>query len=181
MISMANDYTLVNWDYVEQHQSEFISDLTHSHEALTKFGIINTTGNYHEYNIFGATSPSVHMYKLFSALRAIIRDKLGYDDRLWIQSWVNFHTHDQVLDWHNHDAKWHGYVSIDPKDTTTEFERGFKIENKVGNIYLGPGYNRHRVVNNSEYDGVRITIGFDVLTDSPDTDPSHNFGCIPLL
>ena len=54
-----NEYTLVNWDYVEQHQSEFVSDLTHSQEALTKFGIINTTGNYHEYNIFGAV---LHLY-----------------------------------------------------------------------------------------------------------------------
>ena len=27
-----NEYTLVNWDYVEQHQSEFVSDLTHSQE-----------------------------------------------------------------------------------------------------------------------------------------------------
>ena len=84
MISMANDYTLVNWDYVEQHQSEFISDLTHSHEALTKFGIINTTGNYHEYNIFGATSPSVHMYKLFSALRAVSYTHLTLPTKCWV-------------------------------------------------------------------------------------------------
>ena len=154
--------------------------MTHS-QGVDQVGIINTTGNYHEYNIFGVGF-SIRTYVQVVLCGAIIRDKLGYDDRLWIQSWVNFHTRDQVLDWHNHDGKWHGYVSIDPKDTTTEFERGFKIENKVGNIYLGTGYNRHRVVNNSgEYDGVRITIGFDVLTDENSSpDPTHNFGCIPF-
>jgi len=177
-------YILVNWDYIKEHQSEFIKHLTHSHDALTQFGIINTTGNYHEYNIFGATSPSVHMYKLYGTLRTLIRELLGDDQMLWMQSWVNYQTRDHVLDWHNHDAKWHGYVSIDPKDTCTEFEHGFKVENKVGNIYFGPGHNSHRVVNNSDYDGVRITVAFDILTEensSPDQDPTHNFGCIPLL
>ena len=176
-------YTLVNWEYIQQHQEEFVKVLTHSHEALTNFGIINSTFNYTDYNIFGATSPSIHMHKLYCVIRELVRSSLGEDQLLWIQSWLNHHTHDQVLDWHSHNATYHGYVCIEPKDTTTEFQE-WKIENKCGNIYFGPGYNKHRVVNNSKYDGIRITIAFDIMTESDVDlygDPTHNFGCVPLL
>lgn len=41
--------------------------------------------------------------------------------KIWMQAWLNYHDHDQVLDWHNHSAPYHGYISIEPQDTTTEF------------------------------------------------------------
>jgi len=179
----VNPYKLVNWDYIVNNKQYFIDHLSHTHESLTKFGIINSTFNYTDYNIFGASSTSIHMYKLYCVLRELVRSTLGEDQCLWMQSWVNFHTYDTVLDWHNHDASYHGYVCIEPQDTITEFEQ-WKIENECGNIYFGPGYNRHRVVNKSKYDGVRITVAFDIITESDADlygDPTHNFGCIPLL
>tara|TARA_B100000287_G_scaffold369432_1_gene366282 strand:- start:1879 stop:2433 length:555 start_codon:yes stop_codon:yes gene_type:complete len=184
MKSEENDYLLVNWGYIKDNQAEFIKDLAHSHESITKFGIIDSTKNYHAYNIFGASSPSVHMYKLYGVIRELVRRKLPDEDFLWMQSWVNYQTRDNVLDWHNHDAMWHGYVSIDPKDTCTEFKHGFKVDNEVGNIYFGPGFNQHRVVNNSEYEGIRITVAFDIMTSDnfeKGQDPTHNFGMMPLL
>jgi len=99
---------------------------------------------------------------------------------LWIQSWLNYHDYDQVLGWHNHSAGWHGYISIEPQDTVTEFEN-WTIDNECGNIYFGPGKHSHRVVNLRKYKGKRITLGFDIIFSS-DYDnnslPTENFGAI---
>ena len=83
---------------------------------------------------------------------------------MWMQAWLNYHNHDQVLGWHNHDWDYHGYISIDPKNTVTEF-RDYKIENKVGQIYFGLGQREHRVVCLDEFSDTRLTIGFDVSLD----------------
>ena len=94
---------------------------------------------------------------------------------MWMQAWLNYHNHDQVLGWHNHDWDYHGYISIDPKNTITEF-RDYKIENKVGQIYFGPGQKEHRVVCLDEFSDTRLTIGFDV---SLDLFPGN--GCLGML
>jgi len=180
---MNNEYTLLNWNYINDNKQNFIDHLTHSHESLVNYGIRDSTFKYTDYNIFAISSPSIHMYKLYYVIRELVRNKLQDENHLWIQSWLNFHTHEQVLGWHNHDASWHGYVSIEPQDTFTEFEN-WKIDNKCGNIYFGPGHNRHRVVNNSKYTGLRITIAFDIMTERDCDlygDPTHNFGCMPFL
>tara|TARA_B100000427_G_scaffold110280_1_gene91435 strand:- start:635 stop:1021 length:387 start_codon:yes stop_codon:yes gene_type:complete len=128
------------------------------------------------------------MYKIFETLRGLIRSQLS-EERLWMQSWLNYQDHDGVLQWHNHSSAYHGYIAIEPQDTKTEFEN-WTIDNEVGNIYFGPGLHKHRVVNLSEYKGKRISIGFDVMTDynyGPDGPnypgplPTLNSGCIPLL
>ena len=88
------------------------------------------------------------------------------------------HDHDNVLGWHNHDWDYHGYISIDPKNTVTEF-RNYKIENKTGQIYFGPGQREHRVVCLDEFSDKRLTIGFDV---SLDLFPGNGcLGMIPVL
>ena len=159
-----------HFDFVQQcniARSNFIS----------KFGDTDLTWQYDKYNIFSLTSGSVLFFKLFNELRNIIRSEVK-SDYIWMQSWMNFHSQDQVLDWHNHSWQYHGYISIDPKNTTTEFQE-YTIENKIGQIYFGPGNRIHRVNVLKPYDGYRITIGYDVTTD-PIMD-TMCFGLFPLI
>ena len=185
---MEKPFKLVTIDYVVKHQQELIRDITHSAKSLYKFGILDTSlvhGSYTQYNIFGATSPSPHMYQLFKEIRDIVRDQMP-TGKLWIQSWVNHHYENELLGWHNHSSKFHGYISIAPMHTNTEFE-DFTIENKVGQLYFGPGGLRHRVVPTSDmpFEDKRITIAFDIMTEEnftgDDILPTDNYGCIPLL
>lgn len=175
-------YTLFNFDYIKQNQQEIIQELKISQTNLEKFGIFDTTKAYIYYNIFGVSSPSKHMYAIFQKVREIVREKFP-SEMIWIQSWLNYQDYDQVLSWHNHTCSWHGYISIEPQDTFTEFE-DWTIENECGNIYFGPGKVMHRVVNNSNYPGKRITIGYDIILEQDYTGmvlPTENFGAIPLL
>tara|TARA_B110000467_G_scaffold144791_1_gene147835 strand:+ start:83 stop:619 length:537 start_codon:yes stop_codon:yes gene_type:complete len=125
----------------------------------------DTTWIYNKYNIFSYSCSNIFFYDLYRDLCKYIREYVGDDRRIWIQAWLNFLTYEEVenvLSTHGHDWDLHGYISIDPKETTTEFTE-FAIKNKIGNIYLGPctaGYD-HRVINDSVWDGKRITIGFD--------------------
>lgn len=168
------DYKLFQSTYIIDNQQSFIE-----HCNFVKFQNPNTdlTKSYYEYNIFSATAGSVYFYNLFKELRDIIRTELP-GSPLWIQAWINYHTQDQVLDWHDHAWNYHGYISIDPKLTITEFEN-YSIENKVGQIYFGPGNRLHRVKTVEPFNDYRITIGYDITTD-----PIMGTGCrglFPLL
>jgi hypothetical protein len=176
------NYTLLNFDYIKENQQDIIRELFLSQSNLEKYGVFDATKAYIYYNVFGVSSPSKHMYIIFSKIREIVREKFP-DKMLWIQSWLNYHDHNQVLDWHNHSSSWHGYVCIEPQDTVTEFQN-WTIDNECGNIYFGPGKHLHRVVNNSKYSGKRITIGYDIISEEDYTGivlPTENFGAIPLL
>ena len=138
---------------------------------------------YRFYNLFSLTAPSPLFWLLLRDIRNCVRETINTDEPLWIQCWMNLHKPDEVLGWHDHHFPYHGYVSIDPKDSTTEFKEGdlrYEIKNEVGNIYFGPGWNRmHRVRVDSPYEGERITLGFDIET-QPDL-PDDQFSLIPLL
>jgi hypothetical protein len=67
------------------------------------------------------------------------------------------------LDWHGHGFDYHGYISIDPKNTYTDF-KDYRIDNKAGQIYFGPGHRSHKVVALEAYEGKRITLGFDIVS-----------------
>ena len=123
----------------------------------------DTTRAYGVYNLFAVTSGDQMFYKLYQELKDIIRNYHGKNEPLWMQAWLNYHAPQQLLDWHDHWWLIHGYVSIDPKDTTTIFEDGSKIKNKVGNIYIGPCKRTHKVTIDKNFSGHRITIGFDVI------------------
>ena len=138
---------------------------------------MSSTWSYPYYNFWGLTSPNELMYSLYDELRTIVKDCIPYK-MMWMQTWVNFHKHDEVLDWHDHDWDYHGYLSIDPKNTTTVF-KNWEVENKVGNIYLGRGHNKHKVVVNEPYEGYRITLGFDICV-TPTKAVNECFGMIPL-
>ena len=84
---------------------------------------------------------------------------------------------EDVLPWHDHAWPIHGYISIRPFNTTTVFE-DFEIQNEVGNVYIGPGYMKHKVVVNEPFTTPRLTIGFDLLHEP--SRYSANLGLIPF-
>jgi|TARA_R100001460_G_scaffold6517_3_gene17099 hypothetical protein len=152
---------------ISDNQNLFIDKCNKAFDKISS--IINTketTWNYGLYNIFAVTAGDEYFYELFKELRKIIKDYHGKDQNLWIQSWINYHKYDELLDWHNHDWLLHGYISIDPKKTRTVFEDGTQIINEIGNIYIGPCNLKHKVIIDEPFVGNRITLGFDVIDNS---------------
>ena len=120
------------------------------------------TGLYQQYNIFNYASPKRIWGELFKEIRTSCLDFIGEDSNMYFQSWLNYHTEEkQLLDWHDHDFPFHGYISIEPLNSRTIFS-DFEIDNKVGNIYIGHGNAEHKVVCD-DVSQPRITIGFDIL------------------
>lgn len=174
-----NDYKIYKSDLIINNQNWILRDLGLAYKNFKHhFPHQDSTWGYRYYNIFSATSPSPIMYDLYAELKTYIRDFVGDDRKLWIQSWMNFHQANDVLDWHGHAWKYHGYISVDPKNTKTVFE-GYEIKNELGNIYIGPGMRMHKVEVLEPYADYRITLGFDV-TDEIDY-PWDQFSLLPLL
>jgi hypothetical protein len=170
MLEMTN-YKLFQSKYIIDNRQEFIDQCL---EVKKLFSGQDTTKLYYQYNIFSLTAGSIHFYNLFQELRNIIRAEVP-QERLWMQAWVNLHTVDNVLDWHDHQWNYHGYISIDPKHTVTEFHN-YSINNTTGQIYFGPGNRPHRVKVVAPYSGERITIGYDVTSE-----PIMHTGCVGLF
>ena len=164
------DYKIYQSKYIVEHQSEIIEQCCKVKQNYNG----DMTLDYFKYNIFSLTAGYYTFYEIYKELILLVKSKLG-NKRMWMQAWLNYHNHDQVLGWHNHDWDYHGYISIDPKNTVTEF-RDYKIENKVGQIYFGPGQREHRVVCLDEFSDTRLTIGFDI---SLDLFPGN--GCLGML
>ena len=133
------------------------------------------TWSYNKYNVFGLTSPTQVFYDLFKELRGFVYDYTDGD--LWMQSWVNYHNPDQLLQWHNHDWPIHGYICVNPHLTKTVFD-GYEIENRIGDVYIGPGNRYHRVEMIEPFYTPRITIGFDITNDTGKA--NSNNGLIPF-
>lgn len=181
------DYTLYQSDFIVKNQADIIEDLRVAHRLFKElFPERDSTWSYGLYNVFSLTAPSTNFYQIYSELRSIIRQQLGDTRPLWMQAWINYHKVDEVLDWHNHDFEYHGYISIEPKKSNTVFEN-YTIENKIGQIYFAPGYRQHKVEVLEPFDDERITIGFDIQTipDSPYVKyterPWKHMSLIPLL
>lgn len=162
------DYKLFQSQYIVENQYNFIQQCI---EVSTLLQGKDTTVNYNLYNIFSITAGSVYFYNLYKELNVLIRSQLP-NGMLWMQAWVNMHTEDEVLDWHNHDWPYHGYISIDPKNTFTDFG-SYQIKNKIGQIYFGEGNRLHKVNVAESFEGKRITIGYDVTND-----PVMYTGCL---
>ena len=151
-----------------------------------KYNTSDSTWRFMDYNIFNLTSSSLLFWKLFKELNYHIRSYIGDDRPLWLQAWLNYHSYSELeskLGYHHHDSPYHGYISIDPQDTTTIFEGEWEITNRIGQIYIGPSGKDnkeyyHRVENNSFYKNKRITIGFNIQ-DIQDT--VLNISHLPLL
>ena len=178
--------TEVDWqvhesELIKNNHEQFVTDCYSIHDKFKqKYADTDSTSWHFSYNVFALASPMPLWYELYSVLRNTVREYCG-NQPLWFQSWLNFHKVDEVLDWHTHDWPYHGYIAIDPCKSTTVFE-GYKIENKIGNIYIGPGDRAHKVRVDEEFDSTRITLGFDV-TDNPNSisSPEKHWSILPLL
>ena len=161
------------------NQELMIRDLNVSRENFKQhFPDKDSTWGYHYYNIFATTAPSPVFYELYKELNKVIREYIGDDRPLWMQSWLNFHMSNEVLGWHNHEWPHHGYISIDPKKTKTVFKE-YEIINEVGNIYIGPGNREHKVEILEDFDTPRITLGFDIHETA--AIPFEMFSLVPIL
>lgn len=158
-------YKIYRSSEIVDNKEEFIREIESSRNSLKSiYPDIDSTWGYNVYNLFAISAGYEMFYNLYKDLQFIVRDYLQTDEPLWMQSWANYHYENDLLDWHAHfDWACHGYISIDPKDSVTMFEN-FEIENKVGNIYIGPSDVQHKVYSNSQYEGHRITCGYDIGT-----------------
>lgn len=164
------EYFIKNLSYILKNNKHFIEHANIAHERF-KFAYGNvfnqksSTWFYRYYNITCLTFGSVYYFKMFNDLQKIFRKFSNTKKPLWYQAWLNFHKQNEVLDWHNHvDCLFHGYISIDPKETETEFEN-YKIKNKTGNVYIGNPNIKHKVNVLKPFEGNRITIAFDIFSE----------------
>lgn len=194
-IKKTEDYSLYSSDFVIGNQASIVEVSNRSHTLFKntfkgvfsdrhkeKFKFYDSTRSFYCYNIFSLTSGDPYFYVIYQQIVAAIRDRVGDDRPLWMQCWLNYHKENEVLNWHNHDTTHtflHGYLSVDPKNTVTEF-RDFTIENKVGNLYVGRTGLEHRVVVREPYDDIRITLAFDVAECKRDNNLMHNLSFIPV-
>ena len=175
-------YKIYQSDLVLKNHQQFLNETKLAYFYLkNKYNTSDTTGLYKKYNLFAITSNSLLFYKLFKELNSYIRDYIGDNRPLWMKSWLNYHNTPQDLDnslgesagFHGHLATYHGYISIDPQNTITRFRNGLDIQNKIGQIYIGPGTNTLTTNVESGWDhfvdlispslSPRITIAFDVV------------------
>ena len=161
------EYVLVNLPYIKKDLTHFkrYADLAYR-RFQHKYGEQKTTALYNQYNAMSLLVGSSSYYRMYKDIFKMIRKFAKTRKPLWMQSWLNIHDEPDLLTWHNHaDSFLHGYVSIDPKDTKTVFAN-YTIKNKIGNVYLGPSKNYHKVICNKRFKGKRITIAFDVIDES---------------
>lgn len=181
-------------DYI-LHQSSYITNNIEGILEDIKIGYIihqeffpkeDTTWTYPKYNTFSLLAPSSHFWNIFQELKNLILTNIPENKELWLQSWINYHDQQELLDWHHHEFPYHGYINLNCEKTETIFE-SYTIKNKVGQIYFGPGKNKHKVVALENFNNKRITIGFDVHTIPTNSlyrtyneKPFYNLGFIPL-
>ena len=164
MIMSNKEYMVANLSYIKNNIKHFkkYADLAHK-RFEHRYGKQPTTNLYNQYNSMTLLVGSVKYYKMFKDVFKIIRKYSNSKKPLWFQCWLNYHKENDLLKWHNHpDALFHGYISIDPKNTETVF-KNYSIKNKIGNVYIGPSLNQHKVISKEPYKDKRITIAFDVI------------------
>ena len=166
---MVEDYQTYNLKVVEANVNMFVDQCNQLHKIITDKNIYDSTWQYKEYNIFSLSSSSEAMWFLWRNIQICIRKHIGDDRPAWMTGWLNFHKHKDILDWHNHTgSQYHGYVSIDPKETNTIFKTDdieYQIENIPGLLYIGPSARLHKVEALKPFEGIRTTIAFDVTTE----------------
>jgi len=167
-------YMVKDLECVKNNQEAYIKECNIAHNKFLKYYGQNkdSTFSYSKYNLF-VLHPNPLFYDLYKEICKAAREYVGDDRRLWMQSWINFHNHYEVLDWHHHEFPFHGYISIDPKKTKTLFNdwlaedatlENWEIENAPGRFYLGAGEIMHKVETLEPFEGKRITIGVDFTT-----------------
>jgi hypothetical protein len=166
LLRSNKDFAIEKSEFIINNHHEIVQETYKIYKKYQdEFNNDDSTWNYYKYNIFALSSPSVLYYEIFLELVEFLLKYFNDGNRYWFQSWLNFHSKDDVLDWHNHKWPYHGYICIDPKNSRTIFEN-YSIKNEIGNIYLGKGHRKHKVEVLEDYDDFRITIGFDICDES---------------
>ena len=192
------DYKLYQSNFIKRNHQLFLNDCKRAYNKIKNLiDTKDTTWNYEKYNIFSLTSGSLLFYNLYKELNFYIRDFIGDDRPLWIQSWLNYHDTDEILQeklgkkmgYHFHSSPYHGYISIDPQNTITKFKNGLQIKNKIGQIYIVPGNKNKNLKKHDNFDhfvdiissnsNPRITIGFDI--DDTTSINYPNINILPIL
>lgn len=157
------NYQLYHLPVVEAYHQQFLYDSGKVHQRfISEFGNISSTFSYDSYNVFALAHGLATYHTLCKNIRFVIKQYMQTDEPLWFRAWLNYHTSDQLLKWHNHfNCVTHGFVYIEPKDSVTEF-RNYSVNNNIGKLYIGPGGKEHRVVCNTSFSTPRITVAFDV-------------------
>jgi hypothetical protein len=175
---VKHDYRIYQSNLIIDNKHQFINEINSATKHFRhEFPEKDLTWTYGYYNTFCLTSPSLLFHNLFIELKQVIREYVGHDRPLWMQSWINYHMPNQLLPWHDHLFSFHGYISIEPHLSRTVFEE-YEIKNEVGNIYVGPGWRKHTVIADENYHTPRITLGYDVL-ENPHQ-PTAVFSLIPI-
>lgn len=180
------NYQVWHTDVVEKHQQDLIESSLQAEKIFNnRYGAIknkNLTWSYQSYNIWLLTSPCPAWFELYKDLLEVIKNYKKWDTPVWMESWINLHNSSEFLDWHTHYWPLHGYISIDPLKTATEFE-GYEIINRPGQIYLGPGKRLHRVCPRGRIDEseLRITVGFDIAYEFIDQRSPLDYQLMPLV
>lgn len=159
-------YKLYQSNLVLENKDRFVEMCNTAKKRFDEmFSGASTTWMYRSYNFFSLTAGFNESYDLLSELNFVVRNHLKTDERLWFQSWFNFHRQDEVLKKHHHEeCITHGYIVIEPKKTRTVFEN-FEVVNKTGIIYIGSPNSPHEVIVDEPFDGVRLTIAFDIFSE----------------
>jgi hypothetical protein len=178
-----SNYIAGNLDEILQHTDVLAKTLQQKLQSASS----NVTWLYKEYNVFAYASGSSAYFSIYRDLIKCIEvfcdEHQVPTHNLWMRNWLNFHDYNEVLELHGHDVMHHGYVSIEPQSTETIFVDGhgieqYKIINKPGQIYLGPGRRNHYVKNLQPYSNKRITLGLDLENTIV---PGINLGCMPVI
>jgi len=178
---LMKNYKIIHINLVKKFKKDFIRDALKAHERFNfAYGnflkSINSTNFFRYYNFIALTTGSEKYFELFKIIKKELRNFYKLKKPLWMQCWLNVHNKSEVLNWHNHeDCLFHGFISIDPKNTETEF-KDFKIKNETGKMYIGLAYKDHRVKVIKSFSGKRITVAFDVIDSLAYTKMEKKYG-----
>jgi hypothetical protein len=164
--SKEHNYCMYKCNYIIENKDKFIEDANLAYKRFVfNYPKESSTWFYRYYNVTSLLFGSIYYYNFFINFKKLIRRYSNTNKPLWYQSWLNFDDKNKLLDWHEHkECTFHGYVSIDPKETITEFKQ-YKIKNKIGNVYIGEANKLHKVSLLKQFEGKRITLGFDIIDD----------------
>lgn len=159
------EYTLFDYPAIRTNNEEFCRYALVAKKRLKfVYNKASTTWLYRYYNFASLVVGSIEYHNFFRDLNELIKSHCKTNQRLWYQCWFNYHKPNEVLDWHTHnDCEYHGFISIDPKKTKTIFEN-FEVENKPGLMCISKPQ-KHKVVVLKPFQGHRITVAFDILTE----------------
>ena len=194
---MMEKYKIYQSNLIKDNHLLFVNDCSLLYEVIQKkLNTKDTTWNYHRYNTFILSAGSVLFFKLYKDLISQIKEFLPPEEDYAITCWLNYHVNDSQLKtslglnqgFHGHNVPYHGYISIDPQNTTTIFKNGLEIKNKIGQIYIGPGVSKLSKENEHNWDHYvkidspsfkpRITIAFDIIEID---NKMHDEMLIPIL